>query len=506
MQAVRSSSILDAIAAAPGRAVAVILAVHLALWTALSTLLYLNLPLDLIEAMTYGREWQLGYDKLPPLPWWLAEIAWRIAGHDFAFYLLAQIAVVTALVLVYLTARPIAGPVGALVAVLVVDGLHYLNYTAAKFNHDVIQLPFWALAGYSLHRGLRTGKLSAWILLGVAVGVSLWAKYFVVMLVAPMVLFALVDDDARKSLRTPGPYIAAAVALVIMAPHLIWLVNNDFLPLAYAEHRAVLPRGWWDHLWNPVKFAAGQFFFLIPSLLIALPLFWPRKAESEAPPVLEATHFDRRIVTWLAFGPFVAVLLLGFISGRGALAMWGYPLWMFLGLWLVLAARRRIEGTRLMRILVTWAIVFGALAIAFIANYEILPRFDHRYRAVFFPGEALAREITARTRAVTGEAPVYVIGSMWDGGNIGHYAPNRPRVLIDGRPARAPWIDLNDLNMRGAVIVWTNADTNAVPPPYRTVAPDAAVQPSFVLPYRRGPGGVEIGWAIVMPKPAFAAR
>lgn len=494
------------VAATPGRALAFILAAHMALWTVLPDWLYPNLPLDLIEALTYGREWQLGYDKLPPLPWWLVEIAWRVAGHDVAYYLLAQVAVVAALAVVYVTARPLAGPLGALSAVLVVDGLHYLNYTAAKFNHDVVQLPFWALAGYALHRGLRVGRLRDWVLLGLAVGILVWAKYFVVVLVAPMVAFALIDDDARKSLRTPGPYVAAAVAFIVAAPHLVWLVNNDFLPFAYAEHRAELPRGWYDHLWHPFKFALGQLGFLVPSLLIAAPLFWPRKTEGEAPLVSPADAFDMRIVTWLAFGPFAVVLLLGFISGRGAIAMWGYPLWLFLGLWLVLVARRRIEGARLSRILITWAIVFAGLAAAFVTNYDILPRFDHRYRAVFFPGDALAREISARYRAVTGQTLVYVIGDMWDGGNIGHYAPSQPRVLIDGKPERAPWIDLNDLRARGAVVVWTDADLDAVPPTLRTIAPDAAVQPSFTLPYRRGDGSVAIGWAIVLPKPAFAQK
>src|SRR5262245_29838461 len=52
----------------PERAFAAFLALHVVVWTALPTLLYPNLPLDLIEALTYGREWQLGYDKLPPLP------------------------------------------------------------------------------------------------------------------------------------------------------------------------------------------------------------------------------------------------------------------------------------------------------------------------------------------------------------------------------------------------------------------------------------------------------
>ncbi len=151
-------------AAAPGQALAAVLILHAAVWTALPTLLYPNLPLDLIEALTYGREWQLGYDKLPPLPWWLVEIVYRLVGHDFAFYLLAQVAVIAALWLVWLTARPLTGPIGALVAVLIVDGLHYFNYTAAKFNHDVIQLPFWALAGFAFHRALRGGEWRLWLL------------------------------------------------------------------------------------------------------------------------------------------------------------------------------------------------------------------------------------------------------------------------------------------------------------------------------------------------------
>jgi len=184
---------------APGKAFAAFLALHAAVWTLLPTLLYANLPLDLIEALMYGREWQLGYDKLPPLPWWLVEVMYRLVGHDFAYYLLAQVAVVAAFALVYAAALPLAGGVGALVSVLIVDGLHYLNYTSAKFNHDVIQLPFWALAGYALHRGLRRGRLLDWVLLGIGVGLSLWAKYFVAVLVAPMLVFALVDRDARKA-------------------------------------------------------------------------------------------------------------------------------------------------------------------------------------------------------------------------------------------------------------------------------------------------------------------
>lgn len=491
-------------AGAPGRALAAVLGLHALVWTVLPTVLYPNLPLDLIEALLYGREWQLGYDKLPPLPWWLVEIAYRLVGHDFAYYLLAQISVVAAFAVIFIAARPLAGPAGALVAVLIIDGLHYLNYTSAKFNHDVIQLPFWALAGYAFHRALRGRRTRHWVLLGLAVGISLWAKYFVVVLAAPLALFVLVDREARESLKTPGPYIAAAVALVVMAPHLVWLVRNDFLPLGYAEHRAVLPRGWYDHLWHPFQFAVGQLFFLIPSLLIAAPLFIPRRKPSEPAVASPADAYDRRIVTWLAFGPLATVLAMSAVSGRGTVAMWGYPLFLFSGLWLVLTARRALEPARFARILITWAIVFVCLAVAFVVNYDVLPRFDHRYRAVFFPGTDLAREITDRYRVVTGKRLVYVIGSMWDGGNVAHYSPDHPRVLIDGSAARAPWIDLNDLRARGAVVVWTDGDLKVLPVEYRNIAADAAVQPPFMLRDRRGDSSVNVGWAILLPRPAYA--
>src|SRR5665647_3428503 len=379
----RSLSLPGRIAASPGRVFAGFLALHAAVWTALPALLYPNLPLDLIEALIYGREWQLGYDKLPPLPWWLVEIANLTIGHDFAYYLLAQVAVVAGFAATSAPSVPASGTLGALVAVLIIDGLHYVNYTAAKFNHDVIQLPLWALAGFALHRALRGGEIRHWLLLGLSIGLSLWAKYFVVVLAAPMAVLIFIDTDARKCLKTPGPYVALAVALVVMA-------------------------------------------------------------------------------------------------------------------------RRALDDKRLARIGITWAIVFSCLALAFIGNYAVLPRFDHRYRAVFFPGGDLGRELSQRYRAITGKPIVYVIGSMWDGGNVAHYAPEHPRVLIDGKPERAPWIDLNDLRARGALVVWTEGDLKALPMELRNIAADAAVQPPFLVPFRRGDQTLNVGWAILLPRPSYA--
>jgi len=504
------SGLIATIERRPQAAFAAFLALHVVVWTALPTLFYPNLPLDLIEALTYGREWQLGYDKLPPLPWWLVELVYRTVGVDAAYYALAQIAVVAAFAAVWLTARPLVGGVGALVAVLFLDGLHYFHFTAAKFNHDVIQLPLWAFAGYAFHAALRRGRMAHWLLLGIAIGLSLWAKYFVVALAAPLALFLLVDRDARRALATAGPWIALAVALLVMAPHLVWLVRNDFLPFAYASARSAPSRGLIDHVLHPVLFTLGQVAFLLPALLIAAAVVWPRPpAQDKAPPVAaNADAFDRRIVTLLAFGPAAVTVAMSALSGRGAIAMWGYPLWLFLGLWIVLYARTALEPARLARIVAAWASVFALFAIVFAASYSVLPAIDHRYRAVFYPGDRLADELARRFRAATGAPLVYVIGTMWEGGNVAHYAREQPRVLIDGDWRRAPWIDLGDLRSKGAVVVWTGSgpgfDPAVMPVGLRGVAGDAQIQPPFTLPFRRGDHVLTVGWAILRPQPAFA--
>src|SRR5262252_7104029 len=301
-------TLLSSIGERPWAGFLLFAAAHATIWTILPFALYPNLPLDIIEALTYGREWQLGYDKLPPLPWWLVEIAHRTLDSDVAYYALGQLSVVSAFAAVWLTARPLVGAVGALVAILIIDGLHYFQYTAAKFNHDVIQLPLWALAGYAFHAALRRGRMLHWLLLGVAIGLSLWAKYFVVVLAVPLALFLLIDRAARPALATPGPFVAPAVALAILAPHLLWLVRSDFLPFAYASARAAPSRGLLDHVVHPLAFAVGQLAFLLPALIIAAAVIWPRPKAQVIDAAAQgagakADGFDRCIVTLLTFGP-----------------------------------------------------------------------------------------------------------------------------------------------------------------------------------------------------------
>src|SRR5258706_12295160 len=94
-----------------------------------------------------------------------------------------------------------------------------------------------------------------------------------------------------------------------------------------------------DHLSYPGFFALAQLFWLLPAIIIALPLL-RRPHERDA---TVADDDDRRILALLAFSPALTVLAASALSGRGLIAMWGYPLWLFLGPCIVVSLSSRID-------------------------------------------------------------------------------------------------------------------------------------------------------------------
>jgi hypothetical protein len=166
----------------------------------------------------------------------------------------------------------------------------------------------------------------------------------------------------------------------------------------------------------------------------------------------------------------------------------------------VIHARNVLDKIVLMRVIALWAVIFAGLAIGFVLNYSVLPYYDGRYRTALYPGDKLAAELSQRFRAETGKPLAYVIGGMWIGGNVAHYAPEQPRVLIDGNPRHAPWIDMADLKAHGAVVVWSIGDHAEMPPQYAAVAKDAIVQRPLHIPFRATDRELTVGWAILPPE------
>ena len=105
-----------------------VLGLHLVVWTVLPLLVSANLQLDLVEDLALGKEWQLGYWKHPPLPWWLADLLYRITGNVGVVYLLGPLASLACFYGVWRLARELVGQLDALIAVLTLEGIHFYNF------------------------------------------------------------------------------------------------------------------------------------------------------------------------------------------------------------------------------------------------------------------------------------------------------------------------------------------------------------------------------------------
>jgi Dolichyl-phosphate-mannose-protein mannosyltransferase len=82
------------------------------------------------------------------------------------------------------------------------------------------------------------GRPRYWIYLGITLGIGLEVKYTIVGLIAGIGIAVLLTPALRMELRTKYPWIAAAIALLIWAPNLVWQVVEGFPSLTYVvNHR-----------------------------------------------------------------------------------------------------------------------------------------------------------------------------------------------------------------------------------------------------------------------------
>jgi 4-amino-4-deoxy-L-arabinose transferase-like glycosyltransferase len=427
------------------------------LWTLVPALVNPNLPLDVIEGLAWGHEWQWGYHKHPPIKPWFIETAAVLSGRgDWAQYLLSQICIVTAFFAMWKLAEDFLRPPLALISVLLLVGIYYHNYTSPEFNVNVAQLPFWALTLLCVWRGLNRSSTPAWVLAGLFTGLGFLSKYIFLFLAFAIIAMVLMVRPFRASLKTPGPYLAAGLALAVVAPHLYWVVENDFITISYGMARVHADRGFFgNHLYYPLKFLVGQSLILIPVGIMLLTLRGGTPRPATGP-----DRFTRGcFILFVGFGPPLIMVTLAGIFGWKLRSMWGTPLFLISGLGLVYFLQHRLSVGRLKKFSVAWTIFF-LLSLAAYGGVTLLgPAFTGRAKKTQFPGQRLALQVAEKWGKRFDQPPRTIIGDFWYAGNVAYHTPNRPSVFIDGDPRKSPWIQWAKVRARGAVVVGeTRAD------------------------------------------------
>ena len=478
------------------------------IWTIIPAIVCPNPPLDVIEGYVWGNEWLIGTYKHPPMQAWWLEILHFLTGQaEWSHFFASQLAIITTFWTVWRLALRILDPRSAFVAVLLLEGVVYYNFTSPEFNPNVLQLPFWALICLYFHRAIREGRLMDWGLLGMASAGGLYSKYSTVLLLAALVIFALARPESRRKLSTPGPYVALVVAGLIFLPHVLWLVDNHFLPFNYARERLQpTTDGPTIHsvILIPLLFIGSQVLAILPALLMSISLMDRRRPDEET--VMK--KFDRDFLTTITFGPFFLIIIVTSVLGLQVHDMWAMPFWSFIGVWLLSIMRPVLSARSLQRFALSGLIVFSLVLIAYVGGTYYYPYLTNKGLRIHFPGNELADQVNQSWAQHHFDGPLrYVIGDTWPAGNIAYYTPGRPHVLIAGNYDFSQWVDPDDLRHKGGIIVWCVSQCSfgnhkESPPEFLGNFPDAAIQPPLTLDRQTGANikPVVIGWAILAPR------
>lgn len=224
-------------------------------------LVYSDVDLFFDEAQywAWSRELAFGYFSKPPLLAWLIAGAEAVCGSSEAC-IRAPAPVLyfgTALVS-YAIAKTLYDEATAFWAAMLFALSTGVAFSSRIISTDVPLLFFWAIALLAYVRLLRGGDWRWGVLLGVAFGLGMLAKYAMIYFLLGVVAAALIDRDARALLRSPALWHAAAIGGLLLVPNAIWVVQNGFVTLTHVGHNIQGEGAVFSPL-RGLEFLAGQF-------------------------------------------------------------------------------------------------------------------------------------------------------------------------------------------------------------------------------------------------------
>jgi hypothetical protein len=474
------------------------------LWLVVPLTFYWAPPGEVPQLLAIGHEFPLNGDFGPPLAFWLAEIAFRISGL-FGVYLLAQLCVVAIYWCVFALARVIVGSTHAAMAVLLMAGIAVFTVPTPEFGAPLLTAALWALVLWSYWRALMQKRPRSWYALAAGAALIFLGSDAALILVGLLAVFTALTARGRAALGTVEPWIAAVVLLAALFVHLLWLDRAGGLAslverLRGADMAAQNTTAWLRLLLVLVLAHAGL------AVLAALASGWPRAYAGSAPaPALARLPVDPFAVTYVkAFALLPALLAsaVAVIIGDQLPIGGAAPCLVLSGVAVIVAAGDRIELCHPRILGFAWAGLLIVPALLVPAVIAALPWTVGTDLRVAQPAAAMGRFFSESFERRTGHPLAIVSGDEGTAALIALAASSRPSVYFATDPERSPWVNMQDIRAKGAVVVWPAAATSPEPPPaIKARFPDliAEVPQTFERPVRGRLPPLRIGWGMIRP-------
>jgi len=335
-------------------------------------------------------------------------------------------------------ARRLAGDDGALRVSIVLACLPLAGAGLVLATPDAPLLCFSALALLCIERAVSDdatprAALAWWALAGLACGAAMSSKYTGVLL--PVVTLVAIGaiPSLRRQLATPGPYVAVALASLVMIPVLSWNAHHDWISFRFQLAHGLGPvRG--TGIKREGDLLGGQLGLVTPIFFVMMTIAVARAWSSNA-------DARRRMFAMIATLTFLFFVYSAW--RRPAEANWPAPAYIP-----ALALLAAYPGALAWKRWLTAGCVLGAILV--VATYvqaaapvfPIASRKDPMARGAGFR-ELAARVATLRDSVSHAGTPVLVAAQKYqDASELAWWMPGHPDILSINTGYRANQYDL----------------------------------------------------------------
>jgi 4-amino-4-deoxy-L-arabinose transferase-like glycosyltransferase len=470
---------------------AVFCAAQLAVWTAMPALLTRALHPSTAELVMWGRDFYWVNYKHPALTSWVMDLAFGALGvHLWAVYLVGQVFVIATYVFVYLLGRALLDVPRATIAPMLVAGLTYFGPFSIKFNHNLVQLPFWAGFAWFLWQATEKKHMHWWMLAAAMAALGLYGKFSTAMPIALGCAWIVADPEARAQLRSWRPYAGLALFLLLMAPLAYALWRTDFLTLTWISRESDAK----GVSWHSYDRHQGVFLLRIVILAALAGAIGLRRAASES-----RDRRKRRYLLLMGAGPLLLTFVLApFLELRNA---WSVPMYSLMGLVLL----EFWPGAVLRRVTLRAALVpLAAMAFMAVSTGRDLIQ-DARGEVpgqYAYPQAKIAHRLTKVWHTAMHRPLAIVGGDPYTASLVGVDSKDRPSMFSDLDPRESPAITPERIARDGMLIVWQD-DLGWSPPASWLQGRHVGLK---LIRWSKDPRSkpIAIRYAIVPPRPPAA--
>jgi 4-amino-4-deoxy-L-arabinose transferase-like glycosyltransferase len=283
---------------------------------------------DVSEASVWARTFSLGYKHPPMMAWifraWLADFP----RGDWAAYLLAVVNLAATLAITWAILRDHLDKERALIGITALILIPFYTFLASRLNANTVMMPFWAATVLFYLRARRNVRWTDAVFTGVFAGLTFLGKYWGVYLIAGIAVASFAGEDLKRFWRSGAPFLMAAAALVVLGPHIHWLLTEHDHPAEnYLTTSVMVSESFGSALKTSAFYLGGILSYVVMPLVFFVMLKPDRAAWRDT---IWPTDPGRRQALLLLVVPLVLPALVNLAWPHRLTPVWAFPNWALL--------------------------------------------------------------------------------------------------------------------------------------------------------------------------------